>query len=122
MVVFDSNIIIYLAQGQLEKTIGVDMDVAYASISKIEVLGFQQITAHEQRLLELLLREYQCLSLNEAIIQQAILLRQAQRISLGDAIVAATAIEYGCELWTVNSNDFENIEDLKVINPLSKTK
>jgi predicted nucleic acid-binding protein len=40
-------------------------------------------------------------------------------MSLGDAIVAATAIENNCELWTANTGDFKHIEGLKLVNPLS---
>jgi predicted nucleic acid-binding protein len=39
---------------------------------------------------------------------------------LGDAIVAATALEYNCELNTVNEKDFSHIEGLQIHNPLTK--
>jgi len=48
----------------------------------------------------------------------AVRLRQAKRMSLGDSIVAATALEHGLELWSVNIDDFKHVEDLKLLNPL----
>nr|VFK53924.1 MAG: PIN domain-containing protein [Candidatus Kentron sp. TUN]VFK55822.1 MAG: PIN domain-containing protein [Candidatus Kentron sp. TUN] len=52
------------------------------------------------------------------IIEQAISLRQQRKMSLGDALIAATALAHDLELATANTNDFDWIEDLDVINPV----
>ena len=39
-------------------------------------------------------------------------------MSLGDAIIAATALEFGHELYTHNPKDFIHIPGLVVIDPL----
>jgi predicted nucleic acid-binding protein len=39
-------------------------------------------------------------------------------MSLGDAIIAATALENDCVLWTANIEDFAHIDGLRLRNPL----
>jgi predicted nucleic acid-binding protein len=45
------------------------------------------------------------------------LLRQQHKIKLPDAIIAATAMAEGLTLITRNSDDFKNINSLKLLNP-----
>ncbi len=119
MVILDSNIFIYLANGTLERQAVANKDIAHASITKIESLGFSRIQANELLLLEVLFSESYNLSLTDGIVERATKLRQARNMSLGDAIIAATALEHNCELWTANENDFAHVEDLRIHNPLS---
>ncbi len=57
MIVLDSNIFIYLANGTLDPKVISDNDIAHASITKIETLGFSRIHANELLLLETLFSE-----------------------------------------------------------------
>jgi predicted nucleic acid-binding protein len=41
-----------------------------------------------------------------------------KKMSLGDALIAATALENDCVLWTANIEDFEHIDGLRLHNPL----
>jgi hypothetical protein len=118
MVILDSNIFIYLANGTIDRKVIIDKDISHASITKIESLGFSRIHANELLLLEALFSESYDLPLNEGVVERAIRLRQARNMSIGDAIIAATALEYGYELWTANTEDFRHIEDLRIRNPL----
>lgn len=118
MIVLDTNIFIYLASGTLGIQAVKNTDLVFPSIVKIEALGYAQITVVEQSYLEALFLECQQLELDDAIIQRAIRLRQQKKMSLGDSIVAASALEYDCELWTANEQDFTDIEGLHVHNPL----
>ena len=118
MIVLDTNIFIYLANGTLDIQSIKNTDLMFPSIVKIEALGYGQITVSEQSYLEALFSECQQVELDEAVIQRAISLRQQKKMSLGDSIVAASALEYDCELWTANVEDFVHIEDLRVHNPL----
>lgn len=118
MIILDTNIFIYLANGTLERQTIASKDVAHASITKIESLGFPRIHANELLLLEALFSESYNLPLAENIVERAIKLRQGKNMSLGDAIIAATALEYSYELWTANEEDFVHIEDLRIHNPL----
>jgi toxin FitB len=118
MIVLDSNIFIYLANGVLDRKVIINEDISHASITKIESLGFSRIHANELLLLEALFSESYDLPLTEGIVERAVKLRQAKNMSLGDAIIAATALEYGYKLWTANIEDFAHIEGLHIRNPL----
>lgn len=113
MVVLDSNIFIYLANGMLSGSCIEKVDVAYSIISQIETLGFHGIMASEQELIEDLLNESIMLPLTPVIASKAVYLRKIYKMGLGDSIVAATALEYDVELWTANVNDFKLLQGLK---------
>jgi toxin FitB len=119
MILLDTNIFIYLANGSIKAEVLND-DIAFASVTKIEALGYSQITVAEQSYLEALFAECEQLDLDESIIQRSIRLRQQVKLTLGDAIIAATAIENNCELWTANTEDFIRIEGVQLRNPLVK--
>jgi predicted nucleic acid-binding protein len=118
MVLFDTNIFIYAGAGQISLSKLDGVEACYSSITVIETLGFREITSVEQRKLTQILAAYQKIDLTEAIIERAVALRQDTRMSLGDAIVAATALEQGCPLWTANTRDFDHIEGLELYSPL----
>lgn len=124
MICTDTNIIVYIAQGTLPANIYGTSPVIAPSIIKIEALGFRHITAQEEHIIRKLLdRHIALIALSDAIIERAIALRQIKKLSLGDAIVAATALEHNCELWTANLVDYQDIEGLSTHNPLpSSTK
>lgn len=117
MICFDTNIIIYLAKGTLDESIIGKEPIIYASILRIEALGYHNIRSIEEQKVRELLRTLTEIPLTEAIIERAIKLRQQKKMSLGDAIVAATALENGCTLWTANKEDFAHIEGLSIHNP-----
>lgn len=56
-------------------------------------------------------------NLDETIIVKAIELRRNHKTKLPDAIIAATAIVYDVTLITRNTKDFQNITELKTVNP-----
>lgn len=118
MILLDSNIFIYLANGVLDGKVVSDKDISHASITKVECLGFSRIHANELLLLEALFAESYELPLTEGVVNRAIRLRQAKNMTLGDAIIAATALEYNYELWTANVDDFVYVEGLRLYNPL----
>lgn len=118
MILLDTNIFIYLANGTLDINALKNNDLAFASITKIEALGFSKITAVEQNYLEEIFQECEQVDLTEDIIRMAIKLRQISKMTLGDSIVAASAIENDCVLWTANTEDFEHLDHLRLHNPL----
>ncbi len=118
MIILDSNIFIYLVNGGLNRQVIAKHDIAHASISKIEALGFPRIHINELLLLTSLFDESYNLPLTDAVVERATKLRQQKKMSLGDAIIAATALESNCVLWTANADDFLHIVGLKMVNPL----
>ncbi|HUX19810.1 MAG TPA: type II toxin-antitoxin system VapC family toxin [Spirochaetia bacterium] len=122
MVLLDTNVFIYLANGTLAADVLGGEEIAFASITRIEALGFGQITVAEQNYLEELFEECEQLDLQEAVIRRAIKLRQLSKMTLGDAIIAATSLVYELELWTANTKDFSAVEGLDVRNPIKATE
>ena len=57
------------------------------------------------------------LDLTSEIIDKTISIRKKYKIKLPDAIIAATALVYDLILFSRNTADFKNIQELKVINP-----
>lgn len=114
MILIDSNVIIDSA-----KCFDLAVDIAahpysYASITRVETLGFHEIKAAEERGIETILSLGTQVELTASVIDTAISLRQTKKLSLGDAIVAASALVTGAELWTANAEDFQNIDGLRV--------
>jgi predicted nucleic acid-binding protein len=118
MICFDTNIVIYIANGTLGDDIVSDEPIICPSIVHIESLGCPSIRSIEEQRVRELLSTLTTMPLTETIIERAIKLRQSKKMSLGDAIVASTALENNSQLWTVNIRDFEHIDDLDLLNPL----
>jgi len=118
MICLDTNIYIYIANGKLSPSTIKNHDIAFASVSKIEALGFHELVAQEQSRLKIIFEAAEQIQLTDDVVAKAIHLRQNRKMSLGDAIVASSALENKLELWTANTKDFEHIEDLKLHNPM----
>lgn len=119
MICFDTNVIIYLGNGTLSENVITSEPICYASITGIESLGYPDIlSAEAQRIVELLATLTE-IPLTDPIIQSAIRLRQLRKMSLGDSIIAATALENEGVLWTVNTDDFSHVDNLRLVNPLA---
>ena len=84
-------------------------ECAFSNITRMELLGFPEITELEAQAITNLLSMMQCLSLNSTIENTTISLKQQHRIKLPDAIIAATAITHQLELLTL---------DKKLVNKL----
>lgn len=57
------------------------------------------------------------LDITPNVITHCVSLRKSKKVKTPDAIIAATALAYGYTIITNNEKDFENIKDLKFINP-----
>lgn len=120
MICFDTNIIVYIANGTLTEDIINNTPIIYPSIVQIEALGYSNIKSIEEQKVRDLLKSMTNIPLTDTIIEIAVRLRQNKKMNLGDAIVAATALENDCQLWTANTEDFEHIDELNLFNPLDK--
>lgn len=115
----DSNILIYGANGEdaaldaiLDRT-----DLAVASVTRIETLGFHRLSETERTWLETAFDRMEILPLDETVAARAIVLRQERKMGLADAIIAATALVHGLPLVTRNEEDFKDVTGLRVVNP-----
>lgn len=92
---------------------------AVSAVSKVEVLGFLQITPAEEAELLAFLGGVTVLPVADAVIEQAVRLRRQRRMSLGEALIAATALVHALPLATANTRDFSGIPGLTVLDPFA---
>jgi predicted nucleic acid-binding protein len=90
----DSNILIYRATkpDPLLDTILARPDLAVASVTVIETLGFHLISEDQRGWLTAALHHTTIIPLDDAVVAKAVELRQARNMGVGDAIIAATAL------------------------------
>ena len=115
----DSNIIIYAIQPQnahLRQLIA-DHSPAVSALSYVEVLGYHRLVEADRCDLEQLFRIAQVLPISQPVLEQAVALRQIRKMSLGDSIIAGTALVYNLMLVTRNTNDFQWIGQIRLLNP-----
>ena len=121
--IIDSNVIIDYTGCQLPQK-GSDFvehlfntDFLISVVVKIEVLGFDDVP-DKLLAVEEFINSATIIALDDLITEQTILLRRKyKKIKLPDAIIAATAVVNNLILITRNSKDFENIQELKILNP-----
>ena len=124
MILLDSNILIYSASEKYKylRALIKKPDVACSIISKLEVLGYHKITKEQSNYFEAIFKVIKILPITEEVIAQAIIYRQKKSMSVGDSIIASSAKVFNCDLHTNNVDDFGNIKDFKIINPIKKKK
>jgi len=102
----DTNIILGIVEGNPNagtKLKGIDLEsCAFSSITRMELLGFPNITQNEVNIISALLEQMTQLSINRAVEDKTIDLKQQHRIKLPDAIILATAINHEIELLTLD--------------------
>ncbi len=119
----DSNLIIYAARPEHEglRDLIVQEVPSVSVVSKVETLGYPELSTQENRFLEEFFEAAKVLPVSESVVTEAIRLRQQRSISLGDALIAGTALSHGMSLATHNTSDFEWIETLEVTDPVADT-
>jgi toxin FitB len=120
MRLIDSNVLINAADKMPILKVHLNKKDLYISeISKLEVLGYPDLKQKERLYFESLFLMLDILPIDSDVIEEAINLKRKRKIGACDAIIAATALLYNLELATFNVKDFEKIEGLNVINPIS---
>ena len=121
--VFDSNILIYHINGQLdskmEQTLcGYFEQPAYIStITAMEVLSWPGHSDESVEMTSAFLEVFDEIAIDAEIKALTIKTRRNYRLKLPDAIIAATALHLGLPLITHNTKDFKNIIELRLIDP-----
>jgi predicted nucleic acid-binding protein len=120
----DSNVIIDYTNNNLSKN-GLDFieniidnDFNLSIITKIEVLGFNEVP-NKLFLLKQLLDLANMLFIEDSIANKSIELRKEHKLKLGDAIIGATAMINNSILVTRNEKDFIKIKGIQLLNPFS---
>ena len=123
--IIDTNILIYHLAGiltdQAEATLAGALESgSYISIiTRIELLGWRKHSPDSLKAAEALLQSVSEIPLHEDIIRLCIRFRQDYPIKLPDAIIAATARHAKVPLMTRNTTDFEQVPELKLVDPFS---
>ena len=91
-------------------------NLSISIVSKIEVLGYHDLSDFVKENLQLFFSEIPIINLSDEIAEIAIQLRQKKKMTLGDSIIAATAIHKNIPLLTNNIKDFKHIENLVLIS------
>lgn len=115
----DSNIIIYSVQPEnspLRQFIA-EREPAVSALSYLEVLGYHQLTDDDRLYFHEFFEATRIIPISQEVIEQAVTLRQQRRISVGDAIIAGTALQHNMTLVTRNTEDFQWITELALLNP-----
>lgn len=117
----DSNLIIYASQPEhaaLRSFIAREAP-AVSAVSKVETLGYPDLSRNEKHFLEVFFDAADVLSVSHAVITEATQLRQQRRMSLGDALIGGTALSRDLRLATHNTEDFAWVEELEIVDPLA---
>ncbi len=76
---------------------------AFSAVTRMELLGFPDITSDEDALIRLRLARFTYFAISPDVEDRAIQLRRARRVKLPDAPIAATALCHGLELLSLDS-------------------
>jgi predicted nucleic acid-binding protein len=117
--VLDSNIVIYIAQKQLDPQLFLlpEDQLFVSDITIMETLGYAFTDQFEKQEIESLLSVLIRIPIENIVVQNVVAIKQHHKIKLPDAIIAATALVYDCILVTRDSDDFAGLPGLVVINP-----
>lgn len=111
----DTNIFLYLLRGNdtLEKILqGKNIYVSF--MTELELIGFKNMTAKEEKQIASLLNECLLISLNPLIKEKYVEIRRKYQLKLADAIIAATAIASGIPLITADKQ-FNTVKELPLV-------
>ena len=115
----DTNVISDYLGGKLPSN-GLDfMDELMDNLPSISIINRIELLGHNhQNIGQYRIAVDACivLELTEAIILKTIAIRKSRRIKIPDAIIAATALVNDLTLITHNTSDFENIQNLKLLD------
>ncbi len=120
----DSNVIIDALAGLphgvailREARIRSDISIVYSAITRIEVLGFPNLSEQEETAIRRLMDEFEEVAVTNAVIERTIEIRKLVRIKIPDAIIAASADVIQATVITRNTNDFQHVPGLNVLHP-----
>jgi hypothetical protein len=93
--------------------------IGFSAMTALEVLGYSGLTVADDQALRKMLGEFQQVTVESAVIEEAIRIRKAHRLKSPDAVIAATALLQQAELVTRNTADFKRVSGLSVLDTQS---
>ncbi len=123
MMLADSNIIIYAVQPQHSalRRFFAENSPFVSVVSFVEVLGYHKLSETEKQILKEFFTMSEILAVSDEVAAKAVELRQQRKMSLGDSLIAATALVHNLILVTRNTDDFNWIANLSLLNPFDET-
>lgn len=121
MILLDSNVIIHLRNPILGEKIANQLHglrLHTCNIIIAEVLGYKGIEIADAKYFENLFATMKNHAFDDVVTSKVIELRRTVGIKLPDAIVAATALSNNLTIWTHNTDDFKNIPNLQLFDPV----
>ena len=94
-----------------------EISVIYSAITRIEVLGFPNLSAPEEAAVRRLLNEFEEVAISNAVVERTIQIRKRLRIKIPDALIAASADTAQAVVVTLNTSDFQRVPGLTVVHP-----
>jgi predicted nucleic acid-binding protein len=91
--------------------------VIYSAITRIEVLGFPNLSEQEETAVRRLLNEFEEVAVSNAVVERTIQIRKLVRIKIPDALIAASADTAQAVVVTRNTSDFQRVPGLTVVHP-----
>lgn len=108
----DTNIIIYLLQGNLQiYELLKDRDIWLSVISEIELLSHPGLSVAEAKLLKEFLSQCRIVEINRVVKEKTIEIKKTSKLKLPDALIAASAHFIGLPLLTADRG-FKMIKDV----------
>jgi predicted nucleic acid-binding protein len=119
----DTNILIYHTCGTTKiinfiENIIIRSSFNISILTKIEFLGWDKHTDENFEKCLRLIEIANVYPLDDDIANKAIELRRKKNIKIADAVIAATAIINNLVLATNNIEDFKDIKELRLSNPM----
>ena len=114
-IVCDTNVLIYLLDGNRDVAQFIDNKQIYLSvITELELFGKQNLSVQNIQIIDTMISVCVLIDINKEIRQLYREIKQNYTIKLPDAIIAATAIYLDMPLLTFDRG-FKNISKLKLI-------
>ena len=108
----DTNIILYILSGDATIAQYLNLRILFVSvISEIELLGYQKLTAQQEKQIKSFLSSFRIIYLDDAIKDEAIAIRKKHGLKLPDCIIAATAISMNLTFITADKQ-FKQVKNL----------
>jgi len=121
-ILVDTNIAIGYIGNRLDIRLMDKLDYLFNSqyhisvINKIELLGYPNLDKNEESKFNLLIDNSIVHDIDNKVIDKTIKIRKKTKIKLPDALIAATCLVNDLAILTLNTKDFEEIEDIQIIS------
>ena len=123
MILCDTNILIEVYRGNgliINEVVKIgEQNIAISDVTCAELL-FGARNKEELKILKKDIDKLTCIPINSQIYNLSVRLVDkyslSHKLSLPDALIAATAIVYGIELFTLNLKDFKFIKQVKLLH------